>query len=286
MDARMQQPVPKQSFLQRIRNELRQMHPAERRLADFVLSFPGELASYTASELARLANVSNATVSRIVQRLGYTNYEEARRHVRSEQMSGAALYRVVSPADPPDQTLHAHLQQIHANIDRSFAAITLQEIDDVAQAMLSARRVWIVGFRTSQSFATYLQWQVQQIIENTVSLPHAGQTMAEHIASIGREDCVIAYGLRRQVRAFPLILSQIVKTGAKTMVVTDDDCERLGEVTWHFRCQTAAAGPLYSHVAVMALTDLLATRVMELAGAKRRGRLSAIETLHDAIEEI
>jgi DNA-binding MurR/RpiR family transcriptional regulator len=57
-------------------------------------------------------------------------------------------------------------------------------------------------------------------------------------------------------------------------------------VTWHFRCQTAAAGPLYNHVAVMALTDLLATRVVDLAGAKRRKRLSAIEALHDAMEEI
>jgi DNA-binding MurR/RpiR family transcriptional regulator len=36
----------------------------------------------------------------------------------------------------------------------------------------------------------------------------------------------------------------------------------------------------------MALTDLLATRVVDLAGAKRRKRLSAIEALHDAMEEI
>ncbi|MCW0000986.1 MurR/RpiR family transcriptional regulator [Pararhizobium sp. YC-54] len=279
-------PDPSKSFLQRIRNELHQMHPTERRLADFVLSFPGELASYTASELARLATVSNATVSRFVQRLGYTNYEEARRHVRSEQTSGAALYRVVSPSDPPEQILGAHLAQAHANIDRSFAAISLQEIDDVAETMLSARRVWIIGFRTSQSFATYLQWQVLQIIENAVSLPYSGQTLAEHVASIEKEDCVIVFGLRRQVRGFPVLLEQIVKTGARTMLVTDDDCERMDAVTWHFRCQTAAAGPLYNHVAVMALTDLLATRVMDFAGAKRRRRLSTIETLHEAMDEI
>ena len=278
-------PGPDKSFLQRIRAELHQMHPTERRLADFVLSFPGELASYTASELARLANVSNATVSRFVQRLGYMNYDEARRHVRSEQASGAAVYQVVSSSDSPEQVLNTHLRQIYANIDRSFAAISLQEIDDVAEAMLAARRLWIIGFRTSQSFATYLQWQVVQIIGNSVSLPYAGQTMAEHVASIEKGDCVIAFGLRRQVRGFPILLEQIIRTGARIARITDDD-KRKDAVTWHFRCQTAAAGPLYSHVAVMALTDMLATRVMDIAGAKRRRRLSMIEALYDAMDEI
>lgn len=280
------QPADDKSFLQRIRGALHQMHPTERRLGEFVLSFPGELASYSASELARLANVSNATVSRFVQRLGYDNYDEARRHVRSEQKSGAALFRVVSPSDEPDQILHAHLQQAHTNIDRTFGAILLQEVDAVARTMLSARRVWIIGFRTSQSFATYLHWQVLQVLENASFLPHSGQTMAEHIASMEKEDCVIAFGLRRQVREFPAILDQISRTNAKILLVTDDDLERVPQMTWHFRCQTAAAGPLYSHVAVMTLVHLLATRVMDLAGASRRRRLSAIEALHDALEEI
>lgn len=279
-------PAEDKSFLQRIRRELHQMHPTERRLANFVLSFPGELASYTASELARLANVSNATVSRFVQRLGYTNYDEARRHVRSEQRSGAALFRVVSPVDEPDQILQAHLHQAHANIDRSFETISLPEIDAVAQAMLSAHRVWIMGFRTSQSFATYLHWQTLQILENSSYIPQSGQTLAEHIASIRKDDCVIIFGLRRQIRTFPRIVEQISKTSAKILLITDDDSRKAQPVTWHFRCQTAASGPLYNHAAVMVLTHLLATRVLDLAGASRRRRLSAIEALHDALQEM
>ena len=59
------------SFLFRVREALEDLHPAERRLGGFVCDFPGELASYSASELATLAQVSNATVSRFVKRLGY-----------------------------------------------------------------------------------------------------------------------------------------------------------------------------------------------------------------------
>ena len=59
------------SFLFRVRDALDDLHPAERRLGEFVCDFPGELASYSASDLARLAQVSNATVTRFVRRLGY-----------------------------------------------------------------------------------------------------------------------------------------------------------------------------------------------------------------------
>ena len=72
--------LPAASFLARVREAFASLHPTEKKLAEFVLDFPGELASYSASELARLSGVSNATVTRFIRRLGYTNFEAARRN--------------------------------------------------------------------------------------------------------------------------------------------------------------------------------------------------------------
>ena len=69
----------KESFLGRVRESLPDLYPAERRLGEFLCDFPGEIASYNAQELAKLAKVSKATVSRFVRRLGFDNYEQARR---------------------------------------------------------------------------------------------------------------------------------------------------------------------------------------------------------------
>lgn len=58
-------PVTKdRSFLYRVRQALPDLRPAEKRLGEFVCDFPGELASYSAQELAALAHVSKATVTR------------------------------------------------------------------------------------------------------------------------------------------------------------------------------------------------------------------------------
>ena len=44
---------PTLSLLSRIRDHVQKLPPTERRLADFILDFPGEISSYSASELAK-----------------------------------------------------------------------------------------------------------------------------------------------------------------------------------------------------------------------------------------
>lgn len=275
-----------QGFLQRVRTNLSQLHPTERRLAEFLLNFPGELASYTAAELARLAHVSAATVSRFVQKLGYANYEEARRHVRAEQRSGAALFMAGSQPQEPEAALQAHLQQAQANLEKTFRSISQAEIDRLARAILGARRVWVIGFRTSQSFAAYLQWQIFQVCPQSAVVPQAGHTLAEYVASIDAADCVVIFGLARRVRALDPLLGQIAQTGAQVAYITDEAVVRRDDLAWHFRCQTLAPGPLFTHVAVMALAHLIATRVIEISGPEGRKRMSVIESLHDSLTEL
>lgn len=281
--------MPKESptsFLTRIRNELHKMHPAERRLAEFVLNFPGEIASYSASELARLANVSNATISRFIQRLGYVNYDDARRHVRAEKEGGAAIFLGGSVTAAPDRTLEQHAQSGQANIDRTFRTLSIQEVDEAAQALLQARRVWVVGFRTAQSFALYLRWQTIQVIDNIDVFPRAGETLAENFASMGPQDCVVIFGLRRRVAAFDKVLALAVRTKAKVLLISDESLDRRADVAWHVQCQTQAAGPLFNHLSVLAYLHVLATRIIELSGSEGRRRLSAIEYHHDVLEEL
>ena len=260
------------------------MHPSERRLAEVVLNFPGELASYSATELARLASVSNATVTRFVRKIGYGSFEEARQAARAGYSSGAALFRVSPDRDEP--ALAAHVAQGRANLEASFAAIPLAEIDAVAQAMLAAPRVWILGFRTAHGFAQYLGAQVLQVAPAVTVLPGPGQTLGEAIASMGREDCAVVFALRRQVRVLPRVVAEIAATGARLAVIGDGALPEGHPATWRFRVQTAAPGPLFNHVAVLALAHLLATRTIEIAGPPGRRRLSAIEAAHDSLDEI
>ncbi|MDK1493857.1 MurR/RpiR family transcriptional regulator [Sinorhizobium sp. 7-81] len=274
------------SFLTRVREVLPELHPAERRLGDFLCDFPGEIASYSAQELAALAHVSKATVSRFIQRLGYENYEAARRHARADKQTGSRLFLATATDSGGEQSVAAHVAQSVANLEATFLAIAETQINAASEAILKGRKVWVIGFRASHSFATYLQWQLTQVIENIAAIPGGGQTMGEHLVSFSDEDVVIVFGLRRRIALMDSLLAQVEKSGAKLLYITDEGVPFLSQAEWHFRCQTLAPGPLFNHVSVMALCHLLTTRCIEIAGVAGRNRLRAIEALNDALEEL
>jgi len=270
------------------------LHPSERRLADTILSFPGEIASYSATELAQLANVSNATVTRFVRRLGYENFDQARQSARANQQTGAAVFRVSGSDQGPEAALMAQIAQSHQNVENSFAAISLAEIDELADAILQAGRVWIFGFRTAQAFALYLGAQIGQIVPNVAILPLAGQTLAENIGSIASGDVVIVFALRRTVRQLPALCRELRQTSARAALISDVSPQPGAELSpfeaelapqWRLRVQTSAPGPLFNHAAVLTLSHILATRVLERSGQSGRKRLLAIEALHDSLGE-
>lgn len=279
--------MPKdRSFLFRVREALPDLRPAERRLGEFVCDFPGELASYSAQELALLAHVSKATVTRFIQRLGYANYEEARRHARIDKQSGSRLFLNRAEEAGRPQTIEAHVAQAISNLETTFLTISESQIEAASQAMMTSRKVWVLGFRSSFPFASYLQWQLTQVLEEIVAIPGPGQTLGEHLVSIAPDDMVVFFALRRRVAQGENILAHIRKTKAQLLYITDESAQFESGPTWHFQCQTLAPGPLFNHTAVMTLCHLLITRCLEKAGVEGRKRLRQIETLNEKLEEL
>lgn len=275
---------PEISFLERVRRSLPDLHPAERRLGAFLVEFPGEIASYDAQELARLAKVSKATVSRFVRRLGYDNYEQARRMAREEGRTGSRLF-LAHPDEQADDARPGVSEEIE-NLEDTFRQIDPAEIAQLAEALLGARKVWLVGFRISQSFATYLYWQLLKVLPDVVVVPRGGETMGEHVAAMRPGDCVIVFGLRRRIAGLDALLDAIAGTGARLCYVTDENAPARASADWHLRCQTRTRTPQFNHVAVLALCHRIMVATTLRAGHDGRERLQAIETLNEQLGQL
>jgi DNA-binding MurR/RpiR family transcriptional regulator len=273
------------SFLTRVRQNLSSFHPMERQLAEFVLDFPGDLPSYAASELAALAGVSNATVTRFIKRLGYRHYEDARRQVRMERGTGSPLL-LASRSAKVENRFNASLARSLDNLQRTYARLDAGGIDEIARALLAARKLWICGLRSSQSFASYLRWQMFQLKAETHILPHAGDTLGQYTASMSAQDVVVVFAVRRRPAVLSALVARMVASGARVLYISDEQVPRLPGLAWHLYGACESDSPLDDHVAVIGICHLLASRVMELAGPRERERLTAIEESHDALHEL
>ena len=225
-------------------------------------------------------------MSRFVRRLGYANYEEARRRVRVERDDGAVLFLGSVGESDPDRFLADHLEQAQLNVQRTFAQISMAEIDALADAVLDARRVFLIGMRAGHVFAGYLHRQMSQIVADITLLPIAGETLAESLASIGPKDCAVIVSLRRRPALIEAVTAAVIGSGARVALVTDEAAERRADVAWHLRCHTGSLGPLFDHGAVLATCHLLATRVITRSGRAGRSRLTAVEQMLDTLGEL
>ncbi|MDU8913075.1 MurR/RpiR family transcriptional regulator [Aestuariicoccus sp. MJ-SS9] len=273
-------------FLARVSDALPELNRSERKLADLVLDFPGEMAGYTATEIAELANVSNATVSRFVRRIGYASFDEARRAVRDEQRAGTALLRFSSDMPTGNGAVARHFETSQQNLDLTYGALDEAVIDNLAKAMIAAPRVWFIGFRAGQAFAQYLGWQTSQVLANVTVLPRAGETMAESLVSLAGGDVVILIALRRKPRLVGAVAAAVRASKAALAVLEDRPDPALAEADWHLTCATSTSGPLMNHVGCMAVCNLVGARTIELSGASGRGRMAAIEEAHRRFDEL
>uniref|UniRef100_UPI000D3BA1F6 MurR/RpiR family transcriptional regulator n=1 Tax=unclassified Variovorax TaxID=663243 RepID=UPI000D3BA1F6 len=279
-------PPSADSFVRRVRSQLEQLSATERQLADFVLEFPGELASYAGNELAELAGVSPSTVSRFIRRIGYDSYEEARRQVRQEKQAGSPLFQNATAASRRGKLVATHLQQSQANLASTFERLDDRQMADIVKAVIAAGQVLIFGSRSSHAFAQYLRWQIVQVVPRVTAIPGPGETLAEHLAGLGARDCVIVFGMRRQTRQMDILLQAASRIGARIVYISDRASPDFAGATWSLQCECRGPGPLDNHTAVMAVCDLLATMVIEAAGPAGRKRLAAIELGHEESGEL
>lgn len=273
------------SFLARVQEALPKLHPAERKLGLMLCDFPGDLASYSTVELAKLANVSTPTVSRFIRRLGYASYEEARVQARLERESGSRLYLGSRTRSGTSPSLADRFDHYRANLDGTAQWLDPALLETVTSELVSARRVWTIGLRAGHTFAVYMHWQLLQVVEQVALLPAAGQTLGEHIVGFAPDDIAVVFGLRRRVVAMDAILAAIRQRGCRVLYITDEGIAFHERATWHIRCSTTSPGPLFSHVGVLAACHAIAEGVIEKAGPDAAARLRAFEAINEALDD-
>jgi len=265
----------------------------ERLVADLVLEAPGEISMYPASELARLAGVSNSTVTRFVQRTGFDSYEEMRIAAREARNWGSPLFQASRPAPRPDgepdaggDPIAAFAEHETAVLQRSLADLTAARIDEITTALLDARNLGFMGFRNSHYFAGYARWQFIQFRQRTRLIPGPGETVAERIADLGPEDVVFVVGIRRIVGKLTRYLEALSRRGVRVLLITDPSARVTpAYASWTITCPVETPHVFDSYSGVLAVIRLLAFETFRKSGKPGREYLERIETQHEVLAE-
>ncbi len=273
----------------RIFESLDALTKSERRLAEVVLESVDNLPSFTASELAARANVSNATAARFFQRLGYRNFADFRRHTKRGRDWGSPLYELtgINERRLALGDFGLHVAQDLQNLTRTAETLKPEAIAEAVSIIAQARTLWVAGFRNSYALATYARGLLVHLKPDVRLLPVAGMTMAEDLVSLGSEDVLLAIGFRRRPASLREMMSVAQERGARSVLIADSTATRtarLAAVT--LRCHNRGHSLFDSYAAPISLINYLCAAVGLSLGDSSIGRLAEIEALHERLDPL
>ena len=276
------------SLVDSIHGTYESLSPQERGIADFILGAPGDVCMYSASELARLNEVSNSTITRFVRRVGFANYEEMRLSARMSRKMGSPLFLASSrgPDDFDSELLDRYLKSEQQSLANSLAEITPESLDEISTALLEARNLGFLGFRNSHFFAGYARWQFIQFRPHTRLIPGPGETIAERIADLNANDVVVVIGVRRIVGNLKRYMEALDNKGVRMLLLTDPSARVAPKYArWVITCQIENDYVFDSYAGVLGVIRLLAYETFVKSGKSGRAYLKAIEEQHSVLKE-
>ncbi|WP_370248685.1 MurR/RpiR family transcriptional regulator [Nocardioides sp.] len=259
------------------------LSPQERRAAATLLEHLDDLATYRASELAALAGVSKATMSRLFRSLGFADFDEVRDHLRGLHAARSAG----EPGRTDDRETGDVAAHARADAEAVRRAVEHPQVGRAVGLLAEARRVTVLGWRNSHPVALHLRQQLAQVRDGVRLAPLPGQVIGEELAELGPGDAIVAVGFRRRPGWFGEVLGACVDTGAATVLLADATAApHAAAVDVWLECPVTTRLAFDSYAAAMSLVAVLADGVLERHGPAAQQRIGAISRTYDRLGEV
>jgi DNA-binding MurR/RpiR family transcriptional regulator len=142
------------------------LSPKKMRVADLILKDHKKIFLMTAKEIAQECNVSEPTIIRFVNDLGFSGYMDFVQYMKGLlHIELTAVERLQKASQQVDEqnTLDKYCQNAIKNIENLRNAISAQDLKKIAKTIFKAKNVYVVGYRASATLAYYFGYLLKKI---------------------------------------------------------------------------------------------------------------------------
>lgn len=276
------------SVLQILEEKMEDLTSAQRKVADYVLKNPTEVAFLTIEQLASNIGVSVASIMRLAYAVGYSGYAQFQKDLqemlRNQVAPPTRLEQNLKKIDKNKLLVACADVQI-ANINKTVDFLTDEAIDKALDLVFKAKTIYVVGVRGSHTVAHYLYEGMNRLgVDCQLLIPDTGRLQSV-LAKMSQDDLVIAISLPRYARRTMEIVRVAKSKGAKLLSITDGYSSPLAFVSDAFLpCAFDSVGFHNSEIGALFVADFLVTSVAIRDMKVTKQHLEEIERVIAAID--
>jgi len=199
----------------------------QRLIAKFILENYDKAAFMTAGKLGKTVGVSESTVVRFASELGYDGYPEMRRVLQEVVRNKLTTVQRIEVATAQheegtimDAVMSADAERIHSTLEN----INRADFDRAVNMILNAKRIYIIGTRSSTSLTSFFGYYMSMMMENVTLVQDSATTeFYEQLFRVGEGDVIVGISFPRYSSRTAASVKYAKARGAKTVCITDSE---------------------------------------------------------------
>jgi DNA-binding MurR/RpiR family transcriptional regulator len=265
-----------------IRDKIDTFPNKTRRVVEYFLSNPSEIAFYSISDIAEKLGVSKAQLVRVARMLGFDGYSSLKdlfKRAALEQISPSSIAEAIQNVDIPQSLCRLE----HANIDETLKALSVDTIVKFCEAIKQAEAIYCMGWGISALVAEWFYTRFTELGLKTILVRRGSLSMMEQARAIENTDMLIVCELPSYVIEVTESVEKIHARGAFVVSLTDSPAAPICRYS-HLSLHVGDASPTFGSsligpmFAVHVLTSVLAFNLGEEGQAALAEQK---ESLHD-----
>ncbi|WNS78623.1 MurR/RpiR family transcriptional regulator [Domibacillus sp. DTU_2020_1001157_1_SI_ALB_TIR_016] len=208
----------------KLQNKISELTDTQRRVADYIIKHPLDVAFLTVDQLAGIVGTSTTTIMRLTFSVGYSGYTEFQKGLQEILRNRAA----------PQTRLEANIKGMGENnlwgryaesqissIQDTMNMISPEVLEETIEKIVSAERIICTSVRSGLPVAQYLTHGLNRLLGNTQMIVSDVSDWVDTIVNMSSNDLVIAISFPRYARRIIDFTETAKGNGVQVISITD-----------------------------------------------------------------
>jgi len=267
-------PVTLEDLRLRLNQIAREMSGQAGRAASYAAANPQEIVFASIRDFAAKSSVSPASIIRMSRASGFSGYRDFRGTLRM------ALKDLNGPADQSGGRFQAADRFLtgFSSIPASDLSAIAVKMNLIADRILAANTVFVVGFRSAHNFAQYFVYLAHMAMGHFRLASPAMSSAADHLARADKNDIVIVFSVAPYAVEAVQLAYFLSENHIPTLAITDNASSPFSKkCDYVLETMRAQIGPIQSMAGCVTLSEALLAKCFERMGKDARQKIGEFE---------
>ncbi len=273
-------------LLKTIEEGLPSFSKGQKRIAEYILVNYDKAAYLTASRLSGIVGVSESTVVRFANELGFEGYPEFQHSLKAlirTRLTSFQRMEVTNQIIGEGDVLEKVLTSDADRIRRTLESIDRESFEEAVEKIINANAIYILGVRSSSSLAGFLNHSFRMVFDNVKLLQTtSGSEMFEQLMPIKENDVLVAISFPRYSKRVINAVEFARTKDADVVAITDSiNSPIASQASQLLIAQSDTNSFVDSLVAPLSVINALIVAVARKKSAEITDRLHELEKIWD-----